>query len=143
MITLDDIAAGVLARLGATFEESVPGKAWFKRADENAAVPYAVFTVDRAGPAEWRSDGSYLQPWTLRVGVYTAQGATVPQAAQAAMAAALNPDPTAWPDLRDGKVFECLPEGFDGEFSPVLRDARDVFVSAGQWGLIVAGNLAP
>jgi len=143
VITVDDIAAAVLAKCGATFETAVPGGAWFLRADENAAEPYAVFAVERAGSPEWVSDGSYLQRFTLRLGVYTSQGVTDPQAVQLASAAALNPTPTGWATLRDGKVIECLPDGFDGRFQPVLRRARDVFVSGGQWSLLVEGNRSP
>lgn len=142
MITADDIAAAVLARLGTTFQATVTGKAWYARADEAAAAPYAVFTLDRAGDPEWFSDGSYLQPWALRLGVYTEQGVTVPHDAQLAAATALNAGPTNWTALRDGTVFECLPQGFDGKFAPQLRRAKDVFVSGGQWRLVVSGNRA-
>jgi hypothetical protein len=141
VITVDDIAEAVAARCGTAFQAVVTGKAWFARADEAAATPYAVFTVERAGDAEFCSDGSYLQEWTVRMGAYTEQGATPPNNVQLAMAAALQADPTGWDALRDGRVLHCLPQGFDGRFAPQLRHARDVFISGGQWKLLVEGNL--
>lgn len=141
MITVDDIAAAVASRCGSTFNATLTGKAWFGRADENAGYPYAVFTIERAGEAEFMSDGSYLQEWTVRMGAYTEQGVSDPNAAQQAMSAAMNADPTDWDSLRDGRVVHCLPQGFDGKFAPQLRRARDVFLSGGQWKLLVEGNL--
>lgn len=141
MVTIDDIAAGVFDRTGGAFLTAIPGKAWFGRVDENAASPYAVFGIERGGPPEFFSDGSYLQEWTLRMGAYTDQGVQDPNAVQLAIATAINTDPTSWSALREGRVLHCLPQGWDGRFAPELRHARDVFVAGGQWTLLIEGNL--
>lgn len=145
MITFDDIAAAVKARCDAAaeFAAALPGKAWPDRGPDAPAGVYAVFGVERAGDPEFASDGSYLQPFSLRMAAYSPVGTADPQAAQRAMAAAINPDPTAWNALRDGKVVHCLPRGYDGKFAPELRSAADVFVSAAQWELLIEGNLEP
>lgn len=143
MITVTDIAAAVFDRCSGTaaFTNVLTGKAWFLRADEASATPYSVFTIERAGDAEFMSDGSYLQEWIVRMGAYSEQGVTPPGDVQQAMTAAMNPNPTAWDSLRDGYVLHCLPQGFDGKFAPQLRQARDVFISGGQWKLLVEGSL--
>lgn len=125
------------------FAAANPGGVWYARAEEGIPYPYSVFGVERAGPPEWVSDGSYTQPWTVRVAVYTATGEADPQAGQLGVGNALNTDPTAWYALRDGVVMEVLPEGFDGEFSPTLARSQDVFAAGGQWALIVEGNREP
>jgi len=138
VITADDIAAAVGAKLGAT----AAGGAWFLRAAESADSPYEVFSVDRRGEPEFESDGSYLQEWTVRAAAYSDQGAGAdPNDVQLAMAGAMSADPTGWPALRDGAVLHCLPDGFDGQFSPTLRRARDTFVAGGQWRLLVSGGV--
>lgn len=141
MVTLDDIAAAVAGRCtaSAAFAAAVPGGAWLERADENAPAPYAVFGVERDGPPEFCSDGSFMQGYTVRMAVYSDSGSD-PNAAQVAAAKALNADPTGWAALRDGRVMHCLPRGYDGRFEPRLRQAKDVFVSGAQWSLLVEGN---
>lgn len=141
MITVDDLAEAVADRCGTPFQAVVTGKAWYGRAGEATATPYAVFTIERAGDAEFMSDGSYLQEWIVRMGAYTEQGETPPNDVQRAMSVAMNAGPTAWDALRDGHVLHCLPQGFDGKFAPQLRRAADVFISGGQWKLLVEGNL--
>ena len=141
MVTLDDIAAAVRARCdgSAPFTSAVPGKAWHERVEEGAAAPYALFNIERDGQPEFQSDGSFVQAYTVRMAVYSDADAG-PQAAQLAMAAALNADPTGWAPLRAGSVMHCLPRGYDGKFDPKLRAAQDVFVSGGQWALLIEGN---
>lgn len=141
MVTLDDIAAAIVARCGASsaFTTAVPGKAWLERVDETAEAPYALFSIERDGQPEFQSDGSYMQAFTIRMAVYSDAGAG-PQAVQLAMASALNADPTGWAPLRDGNVMHCLPRGYDGKFDPKLRAAKDVFVSGGQWSMLIDGN---
>ena len=75
--------------------------------------------------------------------VQALEGGATPQAAQLAMAAAINPAPTAWAPLRAGAVNLCLPRGYDGKHAPELRQGQDVFAAAAQWRLIVEGNIAP
>jgi hypothetical protein len=141
VITIDDLAAAVGDRCGSTFNATVTGKAWYARADENAATPYAVFTIERVGEPEYMSDGSYLQEFMVRMGAYTDQGVTDPNTVQQAMSVAMNAGPTSWNSLRDGRIVHCLPQGFDGKFAPQLRRGRDVFLAGGQWKLLVEGNL--
>lgn len=142
MVTGDDLAVAILARCDATFQIAVPGKAWYLRADENAATPYSVFGIERAGEPEWQSDGSYLQEFAARMAAYSEQGAGVdPNVIQLAMAVAMNTAPTGWSALRAGRVLHCLPRGYDGRFAPQLRQSRDVFVSGAQWALLVEGTL--
>lgn len=147
-MTLDDIAAAVRARCVATasFTAALPGGAWLDRGPEEPAGDYAVFTLERAGEPEFDSSGTYLQDWTLRMVAYTVAGKVgsgTPQAAQLAMVAAINPLPTSWTSLRDGRVNICLPAGYDGKHEPTLREGKDVFAAAGQWKLLVEGNHAP
>jgi hypothetical protein len=100
-------------------------------------------TIEREGDAEWFSDGSYLQGYALRVVCYAANGRAAgetPQAAQLALAAALNPGPTTWDALRAGRVNLCLPRGYDGRHAPELREGRDVYAAAGQWALTIEGT---
>lgn len=144
MVTYDDIATAVVARCEASgdFAAAVPGKAWCERADENApAGTYAVFGIERLGDPEVFSDGSYLQRFTLRVATYSDIRSADPQAAQRAVAGAINTDPTGWDSLRDGRVVHCLPRGYDGKFDPKLRAASDVFIGGAQWELLIEGNL--
>jgi len=143
MVTLDDLAAAVKARFdaGTDYKAAAPGGMWFGRANEGAAVPYGVFTLEAEGPAQRLTDGTMVQNYALRVGVYSDQGVTDPQAIQLGMAKAL--PVTGWVDLRDGKVVHCLPRPFTGKFDPQLRSARDVFLSQGQWLIQVAGATTP
>ena len=145
MITADDLAEVVSAHLRTSdrLAAAAPGGCWYLRAEEGVPYPYVVFGVDRAGASEWVSDGSYLQAWTVRVGLYTAAGEADEQAGQIGVGWALNTDPTEWFGLRDGAVFEVLPEGWDGEFTPDLARARDVFLAGGQWAVLVDGNREP
>ncbi len=148
MITLDDIAAAIVARYAASAElvAALPGKVWLDRAPDEPAGDYAVFALERAGTPEWESDGTYLAPWTLRMVAYTVQGRTggsTPQQVQLAMAAAYNANPTSWTALRDGRVNCCLPDGYDGKHAPNLRAGKDVFAAAGQWRLLLEGNRTP
>ena len=145
MVTFDDIAVAVLARCAGSsaFTTAVPGKAWLDRAGEVDAIPYAVFGIERTGEPDFSSDGSYTQAFTIRMVVYSDQGATDPNAAQLAMADALNKNPTNWTALRDGGVMHCLPRGYDGRFDPRLRNAKDMFVSGAQWVMLIEGNREP
>lgn len=147
MVTLDDIAAAVIARTAgsAAFRAALPGKAWLDRPPDNPAGAYAIFTLERDGTPEFFSDDTYLQGYTLRMAAYTVQaiGTVTPQQAQLAMADAINPGPTAWSPLRDGVVNLCLPRGYDGKHDPELRQGKDVFSAAAQWSLTVEGNVAP
>lgn len=153
MITLDDLAAAVVARCAASaaFTAALPGGAWLDRGEDEPTGAYAVFTLALEGEPEWFSDGSYLRSYTLRMAAYTAQGVaptadpaqsqpSSPQAVQLAMADALNPGPTSWPALRAGSVNICLPRGYDGRHSEKLRGGKDVFVAAGQWMITVEGT---
>lgn len=154
MITLDDLAAAVVARFAASadFAAALPGGCHHDRGPDAPGGAYAVFTLALDGEPEWFSDGSYLQGYTLRVACYTPQGlradytpaqpgdGAAAQAAQLALAAALNPGPTTWAPLRAGRVNVCLPRGYDGKHAPELRSGKDVFVSAGQWHLIIEGT---
>lgn len=141
MITIDDIAAAVKSRCdaNAAFIAAIPGLSWFARADEQATEPYAVFTIEPDGTPDYDTAGLMVAKYLLRMGVYSDQGKSGhdPQAIQLAMAGAL--PVTGWSALRDGKVMHCLPRPFGGRFSPVLRAARDVFLSQGQWLLMVSG----
>lgn len=144
MVTFDDIAAAIVARCNASsdFTTAVPGKAWLDRAGEIDSVPYAVFQIERTGNPEFESDGSYIQEFTIRMAVYSDVSATDPNAAQLAMADAINSNPTTWTALRDGNVMHCLPRGYDGKFDPTLRNSKDLFVSGAQWSMLVEGNLS-
>jgi hypothetical protein len=103
-----------------------------------------VFTLEKDGEPEFDSAGEYLQGYVLRMAAYTRQGdTTTAQAAQLAMAAAMNSGPTSWDALRDGRVNVCLPRSYDGKHAPELREGRDVFAAAGQWWMLIEGNLAP
>lgn len=148
MVTLDDIAAAVIARCAAStaFTVALPGKAWLDRGPDTPAGAYAIFTLERDGEPEWFSDGSYLQGFTLRMVAYTVQGlvvASTPQSAALGMADALNKTPTTWDALRDGKVNICLPRSYDGKHEPQLRGGKDVFAAAGQWHMLIEGNREP
>lgn len=142
MITLDDLAAGVRDRAAAAPEiaAALPGGLFLDRGPERPAGAYAVFTLERAGDPEWFSDGSYLQAFTLRVVAYTSQDRGTPAAAQLALAAAFNPQPTPWAALRKGRVLSGMPQGYDGRHAPDLREGLDVFAGAGQWRLVVDGE---
>jgi hypothetical protein len=155
MVTLDDIAAAVIARCAASseFAAALPGGAHLDRGPDQPAGAYAVMTLERDGDPEWDSGGVYLQGYTLRMVAYTVQGlrgdnatpqqasdVRSPQAAQLALAAALNVNPTAWDALRDGRVNVCLPRGYDGKHAPELREGRDVFAAAAQWHLLIEGE---
>lgn len=149
MVTLDGLAAGVKARFAtanpgsADFQTACPGGAWFARADEQAAAPYLVFTLDPDGDPQRQTDGSMLQKWTLQTGVYTDQGRSghAPAAVQAAVNKCL--PVTGWAALASGVVVHCLPRAPRGEFSPKARGGKDVFLSRGSWQLLVAGDSTP
>ncbi len=146
MVTLDDIAAGVRSRCTALaqFATALPGGLWLDRGPDTPTGDYAIFTLERAGEPEFDSAGEYLQPWTLRMVGYTVQGLTggsTPQQVQLAMDAAITPGPTSWDDLRAGNVNCCLPQGYDGKHESRLREGKDVFAGAGQWALLIEGNL--
>jgi hypothetical protein len=148
MVMLDDLCAAVLARTqGApAFALALPGGAWLDRGPDTPTGAYAIFSFERSGDPEWISDGTYLADFTLRIVAYAPQGATpasTPQAAQQAMAAAINVNPTAWAPLRAGFVNLCLPMGYDGKHDPSLRQGKDVFAAAGQWKMTIEGNLSP
>jgi hypothetical protein len=138
----------VIARCSASaaFAAALPGKAWLDRGPDTPAGAYAIFTLERDGEPEWFSDGSYLQGFTLRMVAYTVQGlvvASTPQAVQLGMADALNKNPTTWDALRDGRVNCGLPASYDGKHEPQLRGGKDVFAAAGQWRMLIDGNLNP
>ncbi len=147
MVTLDDIAAAVLARCrqAPAFTAALPGGAFLDRGPDNPGGAYAVFTFEHEGEAEWISDGTYLQGFTLRMVAYTVQGTETssPQQAQLGMSAALNPQGFPWAALRAGTINIALPRGYDGKYAPELRGGKDVFAAAGQWHLLIEGNLAP
>lgn len=155
MVTLDDISAAVKARCAASseFAAALPGGLWLDRGPDAPAGDYAIMTLERAGQPEWDSGGVYLQDWTLRIVTYVVLGlrpdretpleaadANPAQAAQLALAAAINPNPTSWDALRAGSVNCCLPQGYDGKHEPELRESKDVFAAAGQWGLLIEGT---
>lgn len=146
MVTLDALAAAVLYRFGtsnagsATFRSLAAGGAWYGRADEQAAALYAVFTLDPEGDPVRQTDGSFLQRWALKVGVYTDQGRSGhdPAPVQAAVAACL--PQTGWQAVTGGKVVHCLPRSPAGQFAPRLRGGKDVFLWRGQWQLLVGND---
>lgn len=145
-LTLDDIAAAVLYRFGASnagsadFRTLATGGAWFGRADEQAAAPYAVFTLDPEGDPKRLSDQSWWQAWALKVGVYTDQGRSghEPKPLQAAVAACL--PQTGWQAVAGGLVVHCLPRAPVGSFAPRLRAGKDVFLWRGQWQLLIGSE---
>lgn len=145
MTTVDDIAAAVVNRLegSAAVLAALPGGCWNGRADEQSEGAYAVFALEREGDPEWYSDGTFTATYVLRVAAYTAQESGDATAVQRALADALSVDLTEWGDLEAGRVLHCLPRGYDGKFSPVLRSARDVFVSGAQWALLIEGDTEP
>lgn len=145
MTTLDDIAAGVVARCAASavFTAALPGKAWLDRGPDQPAGDYAIFTLVPDGSAQMHSDGSYLQEYTLRMVTYTTQGtgSSTAQAKQLGMADAIAKNPTTWAALRAGRVMQCLPRSYDGKHELQLRGGKDVFACAGQWALTIDGSI--
>jgi hypothetical protein len=134
------------ALASADFTAALPGKAWLDRGPDEPDGAYAIFTLEKDGEPEFESDGTYLQGYTLRMAAYTVAGrenTATPQEAQLAMVAALNANPTTWDALRDGRVNVCLPRGYDGKHAPELREGKDVFAAAGQWHLLIEGNIEP
>jgi hypothetical protein len=156
VVTLDDIVAAVVARCTASsaFAAALPGGLHHDRGPESPTGAWGLLALERAGEPEFESDGTYLQEWTLRIVAYTVQGLAADysqpqagavgasQAAQLALAAAMNTGPTTWAALRDGRVNVCLPRGYDGKHAPELREGKDVFAAAGQWSLLIEGNRA-
>jgi hypothetical protein len=146
VVTLDAIAAAVLYRFGgsnagsADFRSLAAGGCWYARADEQAASPYAVFTLDPEGDPKRLTDQGWWQAWALRVGVYTDQGRTGhdPGPLQAAVAACL--PQTGWQAVTGGAVVHCLPRAPLGSFAPQLRAGRDVFLWRGQWQLLIGSD---
>jgi hypothetical protein len=147
LITIDDIAAAISARLIAAtgYSASLPGQAWFRRAsDPPPNWPYSVFLVEKAGDDEMLSDGDYLQGFTIRISSYYRQGLDTPNAAPLFLLSAINTAPTVWSPLRGApanSILHCLPQAWDGKFDTNLRQGRGVFVPVGQWEMLTNGDL--
>ena len=143
MVTFDDLGAAIAARCAASaaFAAAVTGGLFFDRDDTDAATPYGVCGIERAGDPEFDSGGGYTQAFTVRMVVYAELAKKDANVIQLAMAAAMNTNPTGWAALRAGRVMHCLPRGYDGKYAPKLKDGKGVFVSGGQWSLLVEGNL--
>lgn len=138
MITPDDIAGAVFARVAATggYATYLPGLAWFDAGpDAPGGYPYAVFKVE-ARPAEVTSGSAYVQAFSVRVAAYAPVGgsgvdvAATQQFLNTALAGDAALAALRGASLRNGseKVLHARPVTPAGAFDRTVREGRDVFV---------------
>jgi hypothetical protein len=137
VVTVDDIAGAVGARLAATtgFTTAVPGGIFLGRAPATPADhPYAVIEVD-PGDAEVFSGDLSVQRFEVRVGVYCPVGdsgvnvGTVEQLLNTALASSAGNTAMQGSSLRNAtdKILHSIPVRPEGEYAPSLREGRDVW----------------
>lgn len=150
MVTVDDIAAVVKARLAAVpgQDATCPGGHWFDRGpDEPSGYPYDVFEVE-AGAVEQFSGAAYLQKFTVTLAGYCPVGGTgvdvqaveklfhdalVSEEATAALRA------TALRNATE-KVLHAKTLRDSGEYEETLREGRDVFAAGLVAEVLVQGD---
>jgi hypothetical protein len=150
VVTLDDVAALVHARLNGTADsaQTCPGGHWFGRGpDEPAGYPYDVFQIE-AGAAEQFSDSVYLQTFTVRLAGYCPVGAVgVKVDAVARLFKDAFVTDLAVSELRElplrnrtEKVIHARPARDAGEYERELREGRDVFATGLTVELVIQGD---
>ena len=150
MVTIDDIATVVAARLAAVVGASTtcPGGHWFGRGpDSPSGYPYDVFAVE-AQAARATSGALYDQTFVVRLAGYCPIGDTgvnVQAVAQlfhdALVSIAANTAIRAV-SLRSAteKVLAGRPSAARGEYDRSLRDGKDVFVTGLTAEIVVVGD---
>lgn len=147
-MTVDDIAKVVAARF-ATVSGDLPGGGWFGRApDAPAGYPYAVFTVE-SGPKTITTGTTepYVQTFTVRAAAYATIGASGndPNSAARAINTALGTyaahtaiQGTALRNAAE-KIKGVVPAADKGEYAPLQREGRDVFITGSTYEFVVLG----
>ena len=150
MITVDDIAGVVLARLAATDPGNTicPGGHWFDRGpDAPAGYPYDVFKIE-ARPPRMTTGAPYDGVFVVRIAGYCPLGdsGVNPQAVEQLFHNALLTLAacTAMLALSLRNVTERVlvgrPSTAKGEFDRTLRQGKDVFVAGITVELVVQGD---
>ncbi len=146
MVCADDVANWFnrIFLADAVLPGLVPGFIAADRANEDAAYPYGIISIEMSGDANYNSGSQEWKNWTLTLTVYGDQNTTANSSAIQQRVNFVYPENPADDALRNSGefVFLMIPQVLSAKPDSQLRQGNDVILNKFAWKTTTIGDVS-